>query len=174
MSITNIEFKARVNDTTVHEARLQTLAPRFAGEDLQKDTYYNVTTGRLKLREGNIENALIWYDRPDEAGAKQANILLYKHQPDESLKAILEKVHGIKVIVEKRRRIYFVENVKFHFDTVNGLGTFIEAEAIDQDGSIGIEKLKAQCDHYINFFGIRPEDYIRVSYSDLLLQQTTA
>jgi adenylate cyclase class 2 len=174
MSITNIEFKARVNDTSVHETKLQTLTPRFAGEDLQKDTYYNVTSGRLKLREGNIENALIWYDRPDEAGAKQANILLYKHQPDDSLKAILEKVHGIKVVVEKRRRIYFVENVKFHFDTVNGLGTFIEAEAIDQDGSIGIEKLKAQCDHYINFFGIQPEDHIRVSYSDLLLQQTTA
>lgn len=171
MPITNIEFKARVNDPSIHEARLQSLNPVFAGEDLQKDTYYNVSAGRLKLREGNIENALIWYDRSNEAGAKQATILLYKHRPDDALKAILEKVHGIKVIVEKRRRIYYVDNVKFHFDTVNDLGTFIEAEAIDNDGTIGIEKLKEQCEHYIRFFEIQPADHISVSYSDMLLKK---
>jgi hypothetical protein len=69
----------------------------LAREDHQKDTYYNVPDGRLKLREGNIENALIWYQR-DIARAKQSDILLYKHAPDDALKKILFKTSWVKVV----------------------------------------------------------------------------
>ncbi|MFN8243252.1 MAG: class IV adenylate cyclase [Ferruginibacter sp.] len=164
----NYEFKARTADLEAAEQRLLALNPRFAGEDHQVDTYFKVAQSRLKLREGNIENALIWYHRPDTAGAKQSDVLLYQHQPDAALKEILTRVNGIDVVVDKRRRIYFIENVKFHFDRVAGLGTFIEVEAIDADGSIGLEKLKMQCGEYARLFGIVQEDYIAVSYSNLL------
>lgn len=167
---TNFEFKAKATNIKFLEEKLQTIQPDFIGEDNQKDTYYNVKQGRLKLREGNIENALIWYERQDFAGAKQSDILLYKHAPDASLKQILEKLHGIKVIVDKKRKIYFVENVKFHFDTVEQLGTFIEVEAIDKNGSIGLVKLQEQIKHYTAFFDIQENDFIKVSYSDLLLE----
>jgi adenylate cyclase, class 2 len=168
MSHTNIEFKAKANNIDALEEKLQTLHPRFVGLDHQIDTYFDVTKGRLKLREGNIENALIWYERSDFAGAKQSDIILYKHAPDNALKSILEKLHGIKVIVDKKRKIYFVENVKFHFDRVEGLGTFIEVEAIDSDGSIGVEKLTEQCNYYASFFEITKDDFMEVSYSDML------
>ncbi|HRH61443.1 MAG TPA: class IV adenylate cyclase [Chitinophagaceae bacterium] len=171
MKILNFEFKAIANNLTALEEKLQTLNPVFKGEDHQTDTYFNVNTGRLKLREGNIENALIYYERKDDATAKQSDVLLYKHAPDTSLKEILTKLHGIKVIVEKKRRIYFIDNIKFHFDTVPGLGTFIETEAIDQSGNIGIEKLKAQCDYYFSFFELQQSDCISKSYSDLLLEK---
>jgi adenylate cyclase class IV len=39
--------------------------------------------------------------------------------------------------VDKKREIYFINNVKFHIDTVDGAGSFIEIEAIDNDGSSG-------------------------------------
>jgi adenylate cyclase, class 2 len=169
MSHTNIEFKAKANNIEALEEKLQTLNPRFVGLDHQIDTYYHVPKGRLKLREGTIENALIWYDRSDFAGAKQSDIILYKHAPDDALKSILEKLHGIKVIVDKKRKIYFVDNVKFHFDRVEGLGTFVEVEAIDSDGSIGVEKLSEQCNYYASFFEIAKQDYMEVSYSDMLL-----
>jgi adenylate cyclase, class 2 len=168
MSHTNIEFKAKANNIEALEQKLQTLNPVFIGEDNQKDTYYNVTNGRLKLREGNIENALIWYERSNIAGAKQSDIILYKHIPNNALKNILEKLHGIKIIVDKKRKIYFVDNVKFHFDRVEGLGTFVEVEAIDSDGSIAVEKLKEQCNYYTTFFEIAKEDFMEVSYSDML------
>ena len=71
MTHLNIEFKARTNNIQALEEKLLSLNPQFIGEDHQKDTYYNVKTGRLKLREGNIENALIWYQREDVKGAKQ-------------------------------------------------------------------------------------------------------
>lgn len=170
MTHLNIEFKAKTNDIIALEEKLLSLNPQFIGEDHQKDTYYNVNTGRLKLREGNIENALIWYHREDVSGAKQSDILLYKHAPDEALKNILIKLHGVKIIIDKIRKIYFVENVKFHFDRVEGLGTFVEVEAIDSTGEIGIEKLKEQCNFYINFFEIKTEDFMKKSYSDMMME----
>ena len=170
MKLKNYEFKARTNDLDMLEQKLLELNPVFIGVDHQIDTYFNVTKGRLKLREGNIENALIFYERPDTHDAKQANIILYKHNPDKSLKDILTKVHGIKTIVDKTRRIYFIENVKFHFDTVKNLGTFVEVEAIDETGNTGLEKLKEQCNKYFLFFGLEKSDFVGKSYSDLIVK----
>ena len=172
MTILNFEFKARTNDLKKLENKLLTLNPRFIGEDSQVDIYFNVTKGRLKLREGNIENSLIFYERQNTASAKQSNVLLYPHMPEKALKDILVKLHGIKVIVEKKRRIYFIDNVKFHFDTVIPLGTFIEVEAIDNNNSIGIEELKEQCDMYAKLFNIQTNDYISSSYSEMILEAT--
>ena len=172
MPILNFEFKAKTTELDNLEKKLLKLNPKFIGEDNQTDTYFNVTTGRLKLREGNIENSLIYYERQNTAGAKQSDVLLYRHNPDKTLKDILIKLHGIKVIVEKIRKIYFIDNVKFHFDTIPELGTFIEVEAIDKNGNIGIEKLKEQANKYAALFNIKPSDYIALSYSDLILKST--
>jgi predicted adenylyl cyclase CyaB len=168
----NFEFKARTNNLDFLIKKLLHLNPKYIGEDNQTDTYFNVAKGRLKLREGNIENALIYYERQNVPNAKQSNVLLYQHQPDPSLKNILGKLHGIKVVVKKNRKIYFIENVKFHFDTIDELGTFVEVEAIDNTGNIGIEKLKEQCRKYAELFEIKSEDYISLSYSDMILERS--
>jgi adenylate cyclase class 2 len=166
---TNIEFKAHYSNIDSAEEKLKTLNPAFIGLDHQVDTYFNVNAGRLKLREGTIENALIYYERANTNDAKQSNVLLYNHAPSKELKELLTKVHGIKVVVDKYRKIYFINNVKFHFDRVEGLGTFIEVEAIDTDGSITVEQLQEQCNYYAQFLGVQSVDYIAESYSDLLL-----
>jgi adenylate cyclase class 2 len=171
MAILNFEFKAGTNDLEEAEKKLLFLNPKFIGEDNQTDTYFNVEHGRLKLREGNIENALIHYERANTSGAKQSDVLLYKHNPDKNLKDILTKSLGVKVVVNKKRKIYFIDNVKFHFDTIKELGTFIEVEAIDMNGEFGIEKLKEQCNKYAALLDIKPEDYISLSYSDLILEK---
>jgi adenylate cyclase, class 2 len=168
MPIINFEFKAKADKLAELEYRLQKFHPVFKGEDHQIDTYFNVSNGRLKLREGNIENALIHYEREDAAEAKQSTILLYQHQPNHALKEILIKTLGIKTIVDKIRRIYFIDNVKFHFDVVNGLGSFVEVEAIDKTGEVGLLKLKEQCSFYANLFDIQANNYIANSYSDMV------
>lgn len=171
MSILNIEFKASANNLDELEALLKQENPVYMGEDLQIDTYFNVTAGRLKLREGIIENALIHYHRENIAGSKSSNILLYKHLPDKILKDILTESLSIKVVVSKKRKIYFIGNVKFHFDKVKDLGNFVEVEAIDEDGSIGKDKLQEQCNYYSSLFNLTENDYIAVSYSDLLIKK---
>ena len=171
MNTKNIEFKARVSSLAPYENKLLTLSPRFEGLDHQVDTYFNVPNGRLKLREGNIENALINYNRADTADAKLSDIILYHHQPDAALKAILKLQLGIKAVVDKKRKIYFINHIKFHFDEVDGLGTFIEVEVIDKNGNLTIEAMKKDCDHYFHFFNLQKTDLVDRSYSDLILEK---
>ena len=44
-------------------------------------------------------------------------------------------------------------------------------EAIDADGSLGNEKLLAQCQEFLRLFAIPSQDLVAVSYSDLLLRK---
>lgn len=164
----NIEIKARSEKTAAIKALLEKRNASFIGLDHQIDTYFKVNYGRLKLREGNIENALIHYRRSDQAGPKKSEVLLYKSIPESSLKSVLSAALGVLVVVDKKRAIYFIDNVKFHLDEVANLGTFIEIEAIDKDGSIGEDALQKQCNYYLKLFGIKPQDLVEVSYSDLL------
>lgn len=169
MAILNIEFKARTKDVLAAEKNLLQHNPKFIGEDHQVDTYFHIPGGRMKLREGIIENALIHYERENIAGSKSSQVLLYQHKPDKNLKAILAKALGIKAVVDKKRKIYFIGNVKFHFDTVKNLGTFIEVEAIDKDGNISKEKLQEQCDFYAALLGVKNGDFVAESYSDMIM-----
>ena len=169
----NFEFKARTISNSELEKLVQQKKHTYKGLDHQKDTYFNVNNGRMKLREGNIENALIHYERKNEAGPKQSDVLLYQHEPDAVLKEILTKALGILTVVEKKRKIYFIDNVKIHFDEVHRLGSFIEVEAIDKTGSIGLEKLKEQCSFFIALFKITQEQFISESYSDLLVKKSS-
>jgi adenylate cyclase class 2 len=167
-SVKNVEFKARVPEIESYEQKLLGLHPEFRGLDHQVDTYFNVPYGRLKLREGNIENALIQYNRENIAGSKRSDVILYPHQPDAALKKILAMQLGVKQVVDKKRKIYFVDNVKFHFDVVEGLGTFLEVEAIDNTGELTPEYLESQCDYYRDFFGLNHTDMMEGSYSDMV------
>jgi predicted adenylyl cyclase CyaB len=167
-----IEIKAHCANPQAMRDLLRSKNADFRGTDCQTDTYFKVERGRLKLREGNIENALVYYEREDQVGPKQAQVTLYPTSPESTLKEILTKSLGILVVVKKQREIYFIENVKFHLDTVDGLGTFAEIEAIDQDGTVGREKLLAQCHVFLELLRISPNELVAVSYSDLLLQGT--
>jgi predicted adenylyl cyclase CyaB len=88
--------------------------------------------------------------------------------PTKNLKEILMSALNVKVIVKKKREIYFIGNVKFHIDEVDGLGSFVEIEAIDKTGNIGDAKLMQQCKFYMAEFNIEEKDLVRLSYSDLL------
>lgn len=170
MNIKNVEFKARVHNWEELESLLLQFNPVHQGTDHQIDTYFAVAKGRLKLREGNIENALIQYDRENIAGSKASDIVLYQHVPNPALKAILTQQFGIKAIVDKQRKIYFIDNVKFHFDRVAQLGNFIEVEAIDTQNRFSLAELQAQCDHYFQLFQLTTEQLEANSYSDMMLQ----
>jgi adenylate cyclase class 2 len=165
----NVEIKARcMFPEKIHQI-LETQQAYFRGVDHQIDTYFHVPHGRLKLREGKIENHLIQYFRQDQAGPKKSEVLLYKTRPKSDLKDILITALGVRAVVDKYRHIYYMDNVKFHVDEVKGLGDFVEIEAIDADGKIGEDKLREQCDYYLRLLGIDKEDLLEGSYSDMIL-----
>lgn len=172
MSHNNIEIKARCADPSFIRNYLQNQNSIFKGVDEQTDTYFNVSNGRLKLRQGVIENSLIFYKRENIAGPKLSEVLLYKvNENSDLLKKALTQANGIKVSVTKKREIYFIDNVKFHIDEVVGLGSFVEIEAIDSDGSMGIDFIRKQCDHYLQKLKISNEDLLTESYSDMLMKK---
>ena len=166
----NIEIKARCCDLNKVRDILKDQNADYKGIDHQKDTYLNSKNGRLKLREGNIENNIIHYERKNTQGSKESKFTLYKTELDSSLKTILEKALGNKCIVEKDREIFYIDNVKFHLDTVKNLGTFIEIEASNKDNKLSKDKLQEQCNFYIKLLQINPKDFISDSYSDMIQQ----
>ncbi|MBO6577084.1 MAG: class IV adenylate cyclase [Rhodothermales bacterium] len=165
----NIEIKARCADHAPLRAALTARGARRIGLDRQIDTYFQARTGRMKLREGTIENSLIHYERPDQEGPKRSEVTLARVPADAGLGDVLRAGLNVLVVVDKEREIWFAENVKIHLDDVVGLGRFVEIEAIDRDGSIGADRLEAQCREFMDVFAVRPEDLIDRSYSDMLL-----
>jgi adenylate cyclase, class 2 len=168
MQATIIEIKARVEDLAPARTFLTESGARSVGLDHQVDTYFDVRDGRMKWRAGTIEHALIYYRRPDQEGPKRSDAELVQ-DPDPALRTMLEEAVGILVTVDKRREIYFLDNVKVHLDQVERLGTFIEIEAIDTDGRFPVAELERQCRKLMEKLGIAETDLVDGSYSDLLL-----
>jgi predicted adenylyl cyclase CyaB len=167
----NVEIKARCAEQDRVRAVLRSSGAHFKGTDRQVDTYFKVATGRLKLREGLIENFLVFYEREDREGPKESRVILFESEPGSALKEILVRSLGVLVIVDKTREIYFIDNVKFHIDLVQRLGAFVEIEAIDADGTIGKSTLRDQCERYLKLLDIDERNLVTSSYSDLLLRK---
>ena len=168
MRVINVEIKARCSTPERVRAVLHQRQARFAGLDTQVDTYFRVAKGRLKLREGNIENTLIYYRRQDQSGPKTSDVVLHKTQPGSGLKEILVAALGVLVAVKKQREIYYLDNVKIHIDQVERLGGFVEIEAAG-DENADHDALLHQCRELMEAFGIREEELVAESYSDLLM-----
>ena len=170
MSFLNVEIKAKCQDPSFIRNYLLSGNAIMKGVDEQTDTYFAVPQGRLKLREGNIENNLIFYEREDQPGPKNSHFHLVHVEDAKGLKEVLTRSTGVKVVVKKRREIYMIRNVRFHIDIVAGLGSFVEIEAGNMLADLPIDHLKEQCDFYLRELQIKQEDLVEESYSDLLLK----
>jgi len=169
MEQVNFEIKARCSNHDYIRKILKENHLKFIGVDNQIDTYFKVSNGRLKLREGNIENLLIYYERENKAGPKQSNVILMPTVlKGDVLKEILTKSLDVLVVVNKKREIYSMNNVKFHLDKVLDLGNFVEIEASGRNESFGMI-LEEQCKRYMELFKIKESDLIVGSYSDMML-----
>ncbi len=164
----NIEIKARFPDLS--EAR--EIARRLGADDrgllIQTDTYFFAPHGRLKLRE--IEGAsaeLIAYERPDRSEVKLSNYELTTLPDPRSLKRILTRALGVRVVVRKRRELWYLERTRLHLDQVDGLGSFFEFEVEvtpDEDEAPRqalAARLRAE-------FGLSDALLVAGSYADLL------
>jgi homotetrameric cytidine deaminase len=162
----NLEIKARDSDPGRSLERALALGAEDRGEIVQRDTYFARVSGRLKLREQTPGRAeLIQYRRPDEAGPRVSD---YRIVPaPEGLGAALDAALGTVAVVEKRRRLLIADGVRIHLDRVEGLGEFVELEAVGHDDTAAIERLRAE-------LGIADDALVAGSYADLLLDAPAA
>ena len=162
----NLELKARCADLASARQAVEQLSARDGGTEIQIDTYFHVAHGRLKLREIEGQAAfLIAYDRPDQDAARLSAYHLVPVPDAAGLKAALTAALGVRCQVRKRRQIYFWHNVRVHLDEVDGLGSFVELEAVlsfDEDERIAQAHLEELC----RVLGIAPADPVAGSYGD--------
>ena len=170
MSIRSVEIKAHCPNRDAVMTYLNQHGT-YRGHDHQVDTYFQVPNGRLKLRNGTIEKSLIAYLRPNVANQKLSEVSLYRPEDPEQLAKVLKQALPVKVVVDKWRHIFFIDNVKFHVDEVKDLGAFVEIEATDDQGLKSDEDLGIQCTYFQKQLGIIPDQLCRDSYSDMLLDR---
>jgi predicted adenylyl cyclase CyaB len=167
----NLELKVKCKDHKQALKSLKLLNAEYAGILKQRDVYFNLSPGRLKLRSININvHQLIYYKRSNRASAKFSNYYISDIIHPKRVEMLLKEIFGIKIIVNKLRKLYIWQNVRIHIDTVSSLGKFIEFEIVckslkDEKGSF--EKMK----YLKNIFNISNNDILRSSYSDMLIRK---
>ncbi|MEA2330050.1 MAG: hypothetical protein QOH58_188 [Thermoleophilaceae bacterium] len=166
----NIEIKARDADPRRSLDLALALGAEDRGELTQRDTYFAGARGRLKLREQTPgEPELIQYRRPDAEGPRASEYRIVPVADVESLRAALDAALGTLVVIEKRRRLLLADNVRIHLDEVEGLGSFLELEAVTAPGAEDLEAEHARVGRLREQLGIGDERLVAASYSDLLL-----
>ncbi len=174
----NIELKARVADLGAADQIARSIGAELHISERQRDTYFRVASGRLKLRErwscGSTgvcdhpcPSQLIWYHRPDDAEARASDYALIVLENGADLRNLLVGSLGVLVEVAKVRTVYLYDNVRIHLDDVARLGTFLEFEAI-VDHACDEAAARAKLDRLIGEFRIASDSVIAGSYSDLL------
>ncbi len=166
---TNLEIKARCADLSAARAVAERLATRRVGVDEQVDTYFATRNGRLKLRVSSLSGGqLIPYLRPDQAGPKRADYQIIPIPDPAHLVRVLGEILGVHRVVRKRREIFLVDNVRIHLDEVEGLGSFLELEAV-YDGSAASEaEQQLKVVRLMAELGVAEDDLVETSYVGLL------
>ncbi len=163
----NLEIKVNCKDLKKIEGILNSLNIKFLSEGFQRDTYFKVRRGNLKLRETNTgEDFLIWYKRREKAEPKLSEYYIYQTEKSWELKNFLKNAFGEKIIIEKIRKIYLYKNVRIHLDRVKGLGNFIELEAVLSKDCIDKESRK-NMNFLVKKLCIEKEDLLKSSYSEI-------
>ena len=132
---------------------------------IQKDIYYKVDKGILKLRIENDKQTLIFYDRNEKSKKRWSDYHLLeinKTDGNEYLKRFLD----VLTIVNKKRELYLYNNTRIHLDYVKNLGYFLELETKVINGLKDAEK---RFNHLLDLLNLRDKKEIRASYKDLLI-----
>jgi homotetrameric cytidine deaminase len=165
----NIDLKARDPQPARTLELALALGAEDRGEIAQRDTYFAGARGRLKLREQEPgDDELIQYRRSDVDEARESDYRRVSVADAPSLRDALDAALGTLVVVEKRRRLLLHESVRIHIDEVEGLGSFLELEAVAEPGSDlsaehdRVNRLRAELE-------VSKDSLVAQSYSDLLL-----
>jgi homotetrameric cytidine deaminase len=170
MSHVNLELKAHDRDPDGTGARCLGLGATDGGVLQQTDTYFMARQGRLKLRveRGALGGELIAYRRDDATEAVQSEYVLAPVAAADELAEALNAALGTAVVVSKRRHLFLWEGVRIHLDEVDGLGSFVEFEAVlPEAGDLAAARDKVA--RLREELGIADDALVAVGYADLLM-----
>jgi len=173
----NLEIKAYLPNIDAVPQACKRMGAQLMRSFAQKDTYFKVADGRLKLREseGRLP-ALIAYERINSPTVRSSDfeILPLASQADgERLKTMLIDTVGQRGIVVKFRRVYEKGAALINVDVVEGLGDFVEIE-VDAERSGSQAQALASAKEISKELGISRADGVSWSYIDMVKMQEQA
>lgn len=166
----NIELKATDPDPIASLDVCRRLGAEDRGTIVQRDTYFEVARGGLKLREEQPGRPhLIQFERANEPQQRESRYRVIEVSDGPALSAALDAAIGIRGVVAKRRRLFLWENVRIHLDEVEQLGNFVELEAVaPADSDLAHEyRLVAQLREAL---GIDDQRLVALGYAAQLLR----
>ncbi len=166
----NIEIKARFQDFARVTSRLSSFAGTKQVKLDQEDTFFDVPTGKLKMRcdkEGRCE--LIYYRREALNGIMTSCYFRQPVDKPHQKRAQLEQEYGIRTVVRKQRTAFIAGDVRIHLDEVESLGKFLEIEVLANNASErkGARQLAKKM---MRLLGVDDSDLVVDAYEDLLYE----
>lgn len=166
----NLELKARDSTPERTLRACEELGAEGGGVLRQRDVYFSVPRGRLKLRyENDGIGQLIAYERPDHEGIRSSRYRIIPVLAAAELEAALSAALGVVVEVRKTRRLFLYDGVRIHLDRVEGLGRFIELEALADPGGGDRASRERVLGELRQALGVEDADLIAGSYCELML-----
>jgi len=130
----NVEIKAVLRDVESTRRRAAVLSGSDGEQIAQRDTFFNTTRGRLKLRAfTDGSGQLIYYERPDVRGPKTSTFSIAPTPDADAMCLVLSEAFGVRAVVSKVRSLFLVGQTRVHIDRVEGLGDFLELEVVLDD-----------------------------------------
>jgi adenylate cyclase class IV len=167
----NVELKASDPDPAGSRAACARIRADPRGVLRQRDTYFAAPHGRLKLRRewaGATERAqLIQYSRSDQPHQRTSAYRIVEIDDVTGLESMLAAALGIEIVVDKRRQLFVWQRVRIHLDEVQGLGAFVELEAVAPRES-DLSPEHARIDHLRAELEIVDERVCAAGYAQLL------
>jgi predicted adenylyl cyclase CyaB len=173
MSERNVEIKARIDDLDNTRKAVRELVSGAAPQiTMQTDTYFKYDRGRMKLRETRGSSPvceLIVYERPDTPHPCISRYDIFPVNDSEAMICDLSQSLGVVSVVRKVRELYFYRNVRIHLDQVDGLGSFLELEAVVPAGQFP-QAGEELVNELLSVLRIDSARLVEGSYSDMVEQ----
>jgi adenylate cyclase, class 2 len=168
----NVELKATDPSPACSLEICRALGAEDRGVLEQRDTHFAVPHGGLKLREQSPgQPHLIQFDRADEPQQRLSSYRVIDVDDGPACSAALTAALGLRCVVVKRRQLFLWRGVRIHLDRVEGLGSFVEFEAVaSPDSDLTYEhELVARLREA---FAVTDDRLCRHGYAMQLLQST--
>jgi adenylate cyclase class 2 len=165
---TNLELKIKVSSHQSLKKILLQIGAENKGILKQKDVYYSVPNGLLKLRIENGNESLIFYNRNENDKNRWSDFEFLKFVNGKGEK-FFNNLFNVEVIVKKKRELFYYDDTRIHLDTVKFLGKFLELETLVINGKVDAKK---RFEKIISLLKLDEAKQIRKSYRDLLMDST--
>lgn len=171
-----IEIKARADHRSLLAA-LKSAGATFEKTVEQNDTYYNAphrdfgeTDEALRLREQSGRVYMTYKGKKLDAKSKTRKEVEVEVSDLDKMEDILQSLGFRKTLnVKKKRNIYHLKGVEVCVDSVEGLGDFVELEAMAED-MVAVPAKRDMLIDLMRELGVTGE-LIRESYLEMLLKK---